>query len=226
MEFALSDEQRSLEEAGATLGRSCRGASPARSGEDWRKVDAKAVLRSVGRLGAAIFLDAYAAARGSLRSARAHAEDTLAEAPEVFEAVLLAGGVEGLLQEVVENLRLPAETRPPSLPGARDPAVRRAIADARAWSALARHQARRAAWLVEVGTPSGEVASAPGIALAGSVEAVLKAWPALSPLVIGEEAYASFEADLFRPAAARRAASLSAVAERLLGPVARGERRG
>lgn len=217
MNFALDDRTRAHAEAGTALGKSCIALSPAQAGEDWRRAGAKSLLRSIGPAAAAVYLDAYAAAGGSLRAARSHAEETIATAPQVFEAVLLAAGVEGLLREVVYNVRLPAESRPGGFPGEKDPDVRHALADARAWSGIARNLALRAAWLHQAGTPTSDVKNAPHAALVAACDAVLKVWTPLSRLVIGEDAYVRYETELFRVAARLRPAALAAVASAHLG---------
>lgn len=223
MDFELDDRQRTLQEKGSELGARCRSATPASAGEDWRKLAAKEHLRGAGIAGAAIFLDAYAAARGSLRAARSHADDVIAKAPEVLEAVLLAGGLQGLIAEVVENVRLPPDLRADNAPTEKDPDVRRAVADAKTHSLLARNLALRAAWVLDAGTPTSDVASAPSLALAAACDAVLVTWPPLSRLVIGEEPYATIEADLFRVAARRRPDAFASIATRLVGERARRE---
>lgn len=223
MDFELDDKQRKLQEKGAELGGRCRGMTPATAGEDWRKLAAKEELRGVGIAGAAIFLDAYAAARGSLRAARSHADEIIAKSPEVLEAVLLAGGLQGLIAEVVENVRLPLDLRADNAPTEKDPDVRRALADAKTHSLIARNLALRAAWVIDVGTPTSDVASAPSFALATACDAVLKTWAPLSRLIIGDEPYATIEADLFRVAARRRPDAFAAIATRLVGERARRE---
>lgn len=226
MNFETDHRTRAHAEAGAALGKTCIGLSPAQAGEDWRRAEAKSLLRSIGATAAAVYLDAYAAAGGSLRAARSHAEDTIATAPQIFEAVLLAGAVEGLLREVVYNVRLPVETRPDGFPSEKDPDVRHALADARAWSQIARNLALRAAWLHEAGTPTTDVKNAPPAALVAACDAVLKVWTPLSRLVIGEEAYVRYETELFRAAARLRPAALAQVATAHLGErVKREERR-
>lgn len=217
MDFELNDAQRKLQETGNELGKRCRGMTPARAGEDWRGAGAKELLRGAGVTGAAIFLDAYAASRGTLKAARAHASDVIARSPAVLEAVLLAGGLAGLLVEVVENLRLPSELRPEGFPTAKDPDVRRALADGRTHALLARNLALRAAFVVDEGTPTADVASAPHQALAISCDAVLKTWAPLSRLLIGEEPYAWIEAELFRTAARKRPEAYAAIATLVAG---------
>jgi len=223
MEFELDETQRKLQENGAELGKRCRGATPAIAGEDWRKLNAKEHLRSAGICGAAIFLDAYAAARGNLRAARSHADDVIAKAPDVLEAVLLAGGLQGLILEIVENVRLPVDLRNDGFPTEKDPDVRRALADAMTHSLLARNLALRAAWVVDTGSPTSDVASAPRFALATACDAILKTWAPLSRLIIGEEPYAMLEADLFRVAAKRRPEAFASVATLLVGERSRKE---
>ena len=223
MDFELDDTQRKLQEKGSELGIRCRGATPAIAGEDWRKLAAKEHLRGAGIGGAAIFLDAYAASRGNLRAARSHADDVIAKSPDVLEAVLLAGGLQGLIVEIVENVRLPAELRSEGFPTEKDADVRRALADAKTQSLLARNLAQRAAWVVDAGTPTGDLASAPTYALAIACDAVLKTWAPLSRLIIGEEPYSMLEADLFRVAAKRRPDAFAAVATLLVGERARRE---
>ena len=217
MDFELDERQRKLQERGADLGKRCRNQTPAQAGEDWRKLEAKELMRGAGITGAAMFLDAYAAARGSLKAARTHADDVIAKAPWVLEATLLAGGLQGLIVEVVENLRLPPDLRPEGFPTEKDPDVRRGLADARALSLLARNMALRAAWVVDEGTPTSEVKAAPAHALANACDAVLKSWAPLSRLIIVEDAYARIEADLFRVAAKRRPEAFNAVAVTLVG---------
>jgi hypothetical protein len=146
-----------------------------------------------------------------------HADDVIARAPLVIEAALLAGGVRGLATEIIENVRLPEATRPAGFPDERDPDVRRALADASAWSLLAREQAARAAWVLDAGTPTSDVRQSPAIALAAACDAVLKTWPHLSRLIIGDESYARVESDLFRPAAKLRPSMVASVAVSLLG---------
>lgn len=219
MDFALDDTLRDLRDAGAALGARCRAQTPAQVGEDWRAAGAKELLRAAGAVGAALFLDAYAAARGSVRAARIHAEDAIAKAPEVLEAALLAGGVQGMIAEVVENVRLPEGTRPEGFPHERAPDVRHALADARAWSLLARNMALRAGAVVDAGTPTSEVAVAPAIALSAACDAVLRSWPGLSRLLIVEETYQRLEADLFRIAAKSKPGAMAKVATRLVGEV-------
>lgn len=223
MDFELDDRQRTLQENGTELGKRCRGATPATAGEDWRKLGAKELMRSAGVTGAAIFLDAYAANRGSLRAARSHADDVIAKSPDVLEAVLLAGGLQGLILEVVENVRLPPELRADGFPTEKDPDVRRALADAKTMSLLARNQALRAAWVLDAGSPTGDVNAAPSHSLAIACDAVLSTWAALSRLIIVEEAYAQIEADLFRVAAKRRPEAYARVANLLLGERTRKE---
>jgi hypothetical protein len=223
MDFELDDKLRALQETGAELGKRCRGATPAIAGEDWRTLGAKELMRGAGITGAAIFLDAYAANRGTLRAARSHADDVIAKAPDVLEAVLLAGGLQGLILEVVENVRLPADLRNEGLPTEKDPDVRRGLADAKTQSLLARNQALRAAWVVDVGTPTSDVKAAPLHALAFACDAVLATWAPLSRLIIGDEAYAMIESDLFRFAARRRPEVFQAVADLLLGERTRRE---
>lgn len=223
MDFELDDKQRTLQDKGAELGKRCRGMKPASAGEDWRKAGAKELLRGAGVTSAAIFLDAYAAHRGNLRAARSHADDVIAKAPDVLEAVLLAGGLQGLILEVVENVRLPVDLRPDGLPTEKDPDVRRAIADAKTLSLLARNQALRAAWVSDIGTPTSDVKAAPLHALAMACDAVLGTWGALSRLIIGEEPYTLIEADLFRVAARRRPEVYQSIADLLLGERVRKE---
>jgi hypothetical protein len=217
MDFELDERQRKLQERGADLGKRCRGATPASAGDDWRKLEAKELLRGVGITGAAIFLDAYAAARGSLRAARSQADDVIAKSPWVLEAVLLSGGLEGLLSEVVENLRLPPDLRQEGFPTEKDPDVRRALADAKSLSLLARNMALRAAWVVDEGTPTADVKAAPAHALGTACDAVLKSWAGISRLIIVEDAYQRNEADLIRVAAKRRPEAFNAIAVTLVG---------
>ncbi len=223
MNFTLDQKTKELRDAAEALGKRCRDLTPARAGEDWRQAGARDLLRAGSLHQAAVFLDAYAAARGSVRAARVHAGDVLARAPQSLEAALLAGAVQGLVAEVLENLRLPEDTRPAGFPDERDPDARRALADARAWSLLAREQAIRAAWVEDAGTPSGDVRQSPAIALAAACDAVVKTWPALSRLLIGEESYTRYETDVFRPAAKARHAAIASIATVLLGEVPRKE---
>lgn len=218
MNWEMDEKLRALAEAGAELGKRCIALTPAQAGEDWRKAGAKELLRSAKTTGAAVFLDAYACARGSIRAARVHGEEAIALAPQALEAVLLAGGVQGLVAEIVENVRLPAEVRPEGFPTERDPDVRHALADARAWSLPARNLALRAAAEADAGTGD------PSMSLAAACEAVIKIWPALSRLIIVEERYLRAEADLFRAASKAEPAALAAIATSFLGaPSAKGE---
>ena len=226
MNFDFDDKQRKLEETGRELGKRCRGVNPAQAGEDWRKLGAKELLRSAGITGAAIFLDAYAAERGSLKAARSHAEEAFVKAPVVLEAALLAGGLAGLLGEVIENVRLPVDLRPENFPTEKDPDVRRALADGSTQSLLARNLALRAAFVLDEGTPTSDVKAAPMQALAIACDAVLKTWAPLSRLIIGEESYARIEADLFRVAAKRRPEAYAAIAVHLVGEPYRREQTG
>lgn len=226
MDFDLDDAQRKLQDAGRELGKRCRGMTPARAGEDWRAAGAKELLRGANVTGAAIFLDAYAASRGTVKAARAHAAEVIARSPSVIEATLLAGGLAGLIAEVVENLRLPPELRPDGFPSEKDPDVRRALADGRTWSQLARNLALRAAFVIDDGTPAADVAAAAHHALAISCDAVLKTWAPLSRLVIGEEPYAWIEADLFRTAARKRPEAYGAIATLIAGEPFRRESTG
>jgi hypothetical protein len=223
MRFDPDDRERALADAGAALGKACVGLTPAQAGEDWRKAGARELLREAGVAGAGIFLDAYAAARGSLKAARVHAEEAMGLAPRTLEAVLLAGGVAGLLQEAVENLGLDSKLKPAGFPSVKEPDVRRALADARTGALIARNLAQRAAWLASRG--SAEHAGCEARALAVAADAVLKVWPPLSRLVVGEERYARAEADLFRVAVRMRPAAVAAVATELVGaPGPKGDR--
>ena len=217
MDFSFDTRLRELADAGAALGARCKGQTPAQVGGDWRAIGAPELLRNVGVAGTAVFLDAFVAARGGLRIARVHAEDAIARAPQALEAALLAGGVQGLITEVVENVRLPEATRPAGFPHDRDPAVRHALADARAWSLLARNSALRAAWVVDTGTPTADVLAAPAMALSAACDAVLKVWPALSRLLLVEETYQRLELELFRVAARSKPIAMEAIAISLLG---------
>ena len=217
MNFTVDDPLRDLIEAGRVLGTRCRAQTPAQVGEDWRGAGAKELLRTSGAGGMAAFLDAYACARGTLRAARVHAADAIAKTPMVAEAALLAAGVEGLVLEVVENVRLPAELRGAEFPGEKDPAVRRALADARTLSLIARNLAYRAGWVVDAGTPVLEVASLPAFALSAACDAVLASWPPLSRLVRVEETYQRYETELFRIAASRKPGIRAAIAALLVG---------
>ena len=130
--------------------------------------------------------------------------------------------MDGVL-EIVENVKLPPELRNDGFPTEKDADVRRALADAKTQSLLARNLALRAAWVVDAGTPTGDVALAPAHALAMACDAVLKTWAPLSRLIIGEEAYAMIEADLFRVAAKRRPEAFASVATLLVGERSRKE---
>ncbi len=238
MNLVPSPEQQALAEAGLRLGRECRSLSPANAAEYWRRAGVPEILRRSNRVGAALFLDAYARERGSLRAVRQHAEAAIATAPAALEGALLAGGLVGLTREVIENVRLPEGKRPAGFPTEKDPHVRRALADASAWATIAQTLALRAAWaadrfdggLAGSGAPDDagasdapasreEVAQAAAMALSAACDAVLSSWAALSRLLIGEEIYAAFETDLFRAATKAKPGAQDAIAESVIGGI-------